>query len=169
MKRKLTALAIGLAAALCASAQGQKQPPTPAQDIRRGFASVNKQLLEMAKDFPEDKYDYRPTKEVRTFREVIVHVISGNAFGAKADRNGQVDWKQWSELDAKNYKTKAEVVAALEKSIADADAALKAIPDERFTKTLVPWTSIIEHAGEHYGQLVVYYRANGLVPPASRK
>ena len=28
---------------------------------------------------------------------------------------------------------------------------------------------LIEHSGEHYGQLVVYYRANGLVPPASRK
>jgi hypothetical protein len=28
---------------------------------------------------------------------------------------------------------------------------------------------VIEHAAEHYGQLVVYYRANGLVPPESRK
>ena len=26
----------------------------------------------------------------------------------------------------------------------------------------------IEHSGEHYGQLVVYYRINGLVPPESR-
>ena len=26
----------------------------------------------------------------------------------------------------------------------------------------------IEHSGEHYGQLVVYYRVAGLVPPASR-
>jgi hypothetical protein len=28
---------------------------------------------------------------------------------------------------------------------------------------------LIEHSGEHYGQLVVYYRINGLVPPESRK
>jgi ABC-type Fe3+ transport system substrate-binding protein len=27
---------------------------------------------------------------------------------------------------------------------------------------------LIEHSGEHYGNLVVYYRANGLVPPESR-
>jgi hypothetical protein len=27
---------------------------------------------------------------------------------------------------------------------------------------------LIEHSGEHYGQLVVYYRANNLVPPESR-
>jgi hypothetical protein len=30
------------------------------------------------------------------------------------------------------------------------------------------WTFTIEHSGEHYGQLVVYYRANNLVPPDSR-
>jgi hypothetical protein len=31
------------------------------------------------------------------------------------------------------------------------------------------WTFAIEHIGEHYGQLVVYYRANSLVPPDSRR
>ncbi len=31
------------------------------------------------------------------------------------------------------------------------------------------WTSAIEHSAEHFGQLVVYYRASGLVPPESRK
>jgi len=31
------------------------------------------------------------------------------------------------------------------------------------------WTYAIEHSGEHYGQLVVYYRANNLVPPDSRR
>jgi len=31
------------------------------------------------------------------------------------------------------------------------------------------WTFAIEHSGEHYGQLVVYYRANNLVPPDSRR
>jgi hypothetical protein len=31
------------------------------------------------------------------------------------------------------------------------------------------WTFAIEHSAEHYGQLVVYYRANNLVPPDSRR
>jgi len=30
------------------------------------------------------------------------------------------------------------------------------------------WIGFLEHAGEHYGQLVVYYRLNGIVPPESR-
>jgi hypothetical protein len=31
------------------------------------------------------------------------------------------------------------------------------------------WTLAIEHSAEHYGQLVVYYRTNNLVPPDSRR
>jgi uncharacterized damage-inducible protein DinB len=148
-----------------ADAQGQRPPPTPAQAIKGNLASINRRILEMAQDFPADKYDYRPVKGVRSFGEVMVHVISGNIYATKAGRGEQV---QWDELDAKNYKTKGEIVAALQKSIADADATLKTVPEEQFTKTLSPWMSVIEHAAEHYGQLVVYYRASGLVPPASR-
>jgi len=38
----------------------------------------------MAKDFPEDKYDYKLKPEMRTFGAVIVHVASGNVYAAKA-------------------------------------------------------------------------------------
>ena len=31
------------------------------------------------------------------------------------------------------------------------------------------WLTGIEHSSEHFGQLVVYYRANNLVPPESRQ
>jgi uncharacterized damage-inducible protein DinB len=154
-----------LAAAAPAIAQGERPPPTPAQAIAGNFASLNKRILEMAEDFPADKYDYRPVKGVRSFGEVILHVISGNVYAAKAGRGEKV---QWDELDPKNYKGKAELTAALQKSITDANATLKTIPAERFTQTLSPWMGVIEHAAEHYGQLVVYYRAAGLVPPASR-
>jgi len=145
-------------------ARGQ-QPRTPTQMINSYFNGINRKILEMAKDFPEEKYGYRPTKDVRSFGEVIVHVTSGNVYAAKAGRGEKV---QWDELDPKNYKTKAEIVAALEKSIADASATLKTVPEERFAKTLDPWMSVIEHSAEHYGQLVVYYRGSGLVPPSSR-
>jgi len=153
-------------AAAAAFAQGQKQLPTPSQGINRQFAYVTGKVLEMAKDFPEDKYNYRPAEGVRSFGDVIVHIASGNVYAAKAGRGENV---QWDELDAKNYKNKAAIVALMEKSITDATATLKATPAEQFNKTLAPWLAVIEHAAEHYGQLVVYYRANGLVPPESRK
>lgn len=56
----------------------------------------------------------------------------------------------------------------MEKAIADAEATLKSVSDEDFAKVIEPWIGVTEHTAEHYGLLVAYYRANGLVPPASR-
>jgi hypothetical protein len=158
-------LALLLSCALAAAAQN-KQPPTPAQSIRQSFDYVNGKVLDMAKDFPEDKYDYRPTKEMRSFGELIVHIASGNVFAAKA---GKGEKANWDELDAKNYKTKADIVALMQKSIGDSTATLRSLPDTHFAKTLSPWTSVTEHSAEHYGLLVAYFRLNGLVPPETRK
>lgn len=149
------------------SAMGQRQPPAPAQAINNNFTGLNQKVLEMAQDFPADKYDYRPAAGLRSFGDVIIHIASGNNYGARAGRGEQVKWDDL-EMDAKNFKSKAEIVAALQKSITDATASLKATPAEQFSKTLAPWLSVIEHEAEHYGQLVVYYRNNGLVPPESR-
>jgi hypothetical protein len=55
----------------------------------------------------------------------------------------------------------------LKKSIEDANAALRANP-EGPEKNMQPFLSVLQHASEHYGLLVAYYRANGLVPPDSR-
>ena len=148
-----------------ASAHAQGAPRTPAQSVRAQFTAVNGRILEMAKDFPEEKYSFRPTPEVRTFQEVIVHVLSGNVYAAKAGRGEKASW---DEVDAKEYKTKTAVVAALEKSIQDANATLKGLADDRLAASLEPWLPVLEHSAEHYGQLVVYYRVNGLVPPESR-
>jgi uncharacterized damage-inducible protein DinB len=162
------ALFVSIAAVLAGVAvfgQAPKAPPTTAQSINANFDSVNRRLLEMAKDFPGDKYEFKATPEVRSFREVIVHVFSGNAYAAKAGRGQQANW---DELDPKTYKTKAEVVNAFEKTIADSTAALKALPAERLSQSVTPWLAVIEHSAEHYGQLVTYYRLNHLVPPESR-
>ena len=140
-------------------------PSTPAKSFTTQFQDTNRRLLAMAKDFPEAKYGYRATKDVRSFGEIIVHVSSGNAYAAKAGRGEKANW---DEIDPKGYTSKAAMVALLEKTIADANATFKATPEDRFTKTVQPWLAVIEHAGEHYGQLVVYYRNNRMVPPESR-
>ncbi|HTR39538.1 MAG TPA: DinB family protein [Bryobacteraceae bacterium] len=148
-----------------AATAARAQVGTPAQSFHAQFIDLNRRILDMAKDWPADKYGYRATKDVRSFGEVIVHVASGDVYAAKAGRGEKVEW---TELDPKKYSGKAAIVALLEKSINDATATLKATPDDRFTKTVQPWLAVIEHAGEHYGQLVVYYRNNGMVPPESR-
>jgi hypothetical protein len=170
MSRNIQALGacgLVLAAGAGAFAQAPKQPPTPAQAITSTFNYVNRQILDMAKDFPEDKYSYKPKPEMRSFGEVILHIMAGNTYAAKTGRGENVKWDD-QEVDPKKYHGKAEIVAAFQKSVDDATATLKAIPPEQFTKSISPWISVIEHSGEHYGLLVAYYRLNGIVPPASR-
>ncbi len=162
-KRTLLFCAVLTLAPTLAFSQGSTR--TTSQAVREAFASVNRKVLTMAKDFPEDKYDYKLKPEMRTVGAVLVHIASGNVYAAKAGHGENVNW---DELDPKDYKTKAAVVALMERSIAGADATLKSLPDASFGKTVEPWLDVLEHSAEHYGLLVAYYRANGLVPPESR-
>jgi len=168
--RARIALSITLIALVFATVSIAQQPrkPRPAADrIRQHLAAVDKNILDMAKDFPEDKYDYKLKPEMRSFGEVLVHLVSGNVYAAKlagGDKNAK-----WDELDAKNYKGKAAIVALLEKSFADSENAIKNIKDEALVADSEPWMNVMEHNAEHYGLLIAYYRANGIVPPASRQ
>jgi uncharacterized damage-inducible protein DinB len=167
----LTSVMVGaLASVAMAQTPPQKPPPTPAEAITRTFTSVNQRILQMAEDWPEAKYGFRLDEKanppVRSFGEVLVHIMDGNIYAAKRGRGENAEW---GETDPKTLKGKAAIVAAYKKSMDDAIASLKAIPPEQFQKTLAPWLSVIEHNAEHYGQLIAYYRANGTVPPSSRK
>jgi DinB superfamily len=165
MTTRRLSLIVGLFILVPILSLGQGPARTTAESVRGHFISVNRRVLAMAKDFPDGKYDFKLKPEMRTFGAVIVHVASGNVYAAKAGRGENVNW---DELDPKDYKTKAQVVALMEKSITDAEATLKGLSDDSFAKTIEPWISVTEHTAEHYGLLVTYYRANGLVPPESR-
>lgn len=144
--------------------QDSKSAKTPAEITGGYLTDINRKILDMAKDFPEDKYDFRLKPEMRSFGEVLIHIASGNVYASKAGRGEKV---KWDELDAKQFKTKAEIVAEFEKSAADADAAFKATMAEK-PNTVEPWMGVMQHSSEHYGLLVAYFRANGIVPPESR-
>ena len=84
------------------------------------------------------------------------------------------------DMKADRFKTKAEVVTFVKKAFADGAAAIQSKGDRGLSDLIVdPFAhqqvrigdmacGFIEHSGEHYGQLVVYYRLAGLVPPESR-
>src|SRR5437764_6184880 len=152
-RRGMHALVFCAVIGAVAQEQTPRQPPTPVVAINRNFTYINKKIIDMAQEFPADKYDFRLTKEMRSFGELIVHIASGNVYAAKAGRGEKVNW---DELDPKNYAKKADIVAVFQKSFDDATATLKAVPEERWAKTLAPWLAVIEHSAEHYGLLVAY-------------
>jgi uncharacterized damage-inducible protein DinB len=149
---------------------------SPSQAVLAAWNDVGRKLIAMAEDFPEDKYDFKPVPAQRSFAEQLLHVAGSNdLFTAVAKGEKPVD-----DESRANYKTKAAVVAYVKKSFADGAAVIKAKGDAGMAKTVVAPEShqtvpladlgygLIEHSGEHYGQLVVYYRVAGLVPPESR-
>ena len=65
--------------------------------VRGHFVSVNRRVLEMAKDFPADKYNYSLKPEMRSFG-AVTEIAGGNVYPAKAGRGENVNW---DELDPK--------------------------------------------------------------------
>lgn len=135
--------------------------------LQARWTEIGGKIVTLAEEYPEDRYDARPTADVRSFAEQLRHVAFWNDYAARTVRGEAADGDA-NELPRDRYPRKREIVTALRASFDDVNAALgngRGAPDAAAQDTVV---SFIEHGGEHYGQLVMYYRLAGLVPPASR-
>ena len=171
---------------LHSQAQTQNQPPSPSRsrsdEMLDRWNDIGNKLIAMAQDFPEDKYDFKLQKDQRTFAQNLLHAaaldfvlirwVSGSNLGP--------DFGQGSNPSRDVFKTKADVVKFVQEAVADGAQVIQQQGDagldnttkffgNRMAHNSNIWTFAIEHSGEHYGQLVVYYRANNLVPPDTRR
>jgi uncharacterized damage-inducible protein DinB len=199
MKRSLYSFGLAVAAIALLSLTGtnsycqgqtQNQPPRPvrprAEETLEVWNHIGNKLIAMAQDFPEDKYDFKAQKDERTFAETLLHVaavdydVAGKVSGSHVGPDFGKDAHNPSR-DA--YKTKADVVKLLEQAVAAGATVIQSQGDAGLEETMefrwetgrhvvrksYAWAAAAEHSAEHYGQLVVYYRANNLVPPRSRR
>ncbi len=185
MKRMVSVVLAVLILAVVAGAQEAMKkdaPPKPAvgpsQVLLENWNEIGRKLIAMAEDFPEDKYDFKPVPAERGFADQLLHAANVNYFFT----NPAMGLKPPGEEDPKReqYKTKAAVVEFVKKAFADGAAAIQQKGDKGMNDLMVDYFAnqqtrvsdmawgLIEHSGEHYGQLVVYYRVAGLVPPESR-
>jgi len=167
---------------LAAQTQAPQPAPSRADEMLRMWNSIGNKLVAMAQDFPEDKYDFKVQKDERTFALNLLHAaaldfvlirrISGSNLGPNFGEGDNPTRDQ--------FKTKADVVKFVEEAIADGAQVIQQQGDAGLDKTTklfgnrlahnaYIWSFAIEHSAEHYGQLVVYYRANNMVPPDSRR
>jgi uncharacterized damage-inducible protein DinB len=167
-------------------AQTQNQPPSSARsrsdEMVDRWNDIGNKLIAMAQDFPEDKYDFKVQKDERTFALNLLHAaaldfvlirrISGSNVGP--------DFGEGDNPTREAFKTKADIVKFVQEAVAAGAKVIQQQGDagldnttkffgNRLAHNSSIWTFAIEHNGEHYGQLVVYYRANNLVPPDSRR
>jgi uncharacterized damage-inducible protein DinB len=181
---RFLAAAIFMAATLAVPAQEAKKDaaPKPADPPSKvlldSWNDIGRKLIAMAEDFPEAKYDFKPNPAERSFADQLLHVAGANYYFTNpvTGSKSAVDENPKRE----QYKSKAEVVAFVKKSFADGAGAIQSRGDNGLNDLVVdPFANqkirvsdmaygFIEHCGEHYGQLVVYYRVAGLVPPESR-
>jgi uncharacterized damage-inducible protein DinB len=184
MKRRPFLAIVPLALAFSALAQdatkkdaGVKPAEPEVKVVLDSWNDIGRKLTTMAEEFPEDKYDFKPTPAERSFAEQLLHAANSCYYFT----NPAMGKKPPAAEDPKRdqYKSKADVVAFVKKSFADGAAAIQSQGDKGLMTEVVYFPEqksriidiaygIIEHSGEHYGQLVVYYRLAGLVPPESQ-
>ncbi len=185
--RRTIALLVFSALVLLAAGTSAAQTPPPvkaprpavaaSQELLNAWNEVGRKLIAMAEDWPEEKYDWKPTPAVKSFVEQLLHIGGANYFFTDTALGKPLGAE---DLPREKYKTKADVVTAMKKSFADGAAVIKEKGDAGLAATVkhpfanqmahlssIAW-DLTEHAGEHYGQLVMYYRTSGQVPPESR-
>jgi uncharacterized damage-inducible protein DinB len=161
------------------AASAYAAPAPPGQVFGKLISGQATEVVAAAEAMPADKYDFVPTsgefKGVRTFGQQLTHIAEAQYFffenfGAKPT----FDVKSLRKLTGKD-----EIVKALKDSFAfaqqaaetmTASNAFEEIPAKDGTNTRASITAFsLAHTNDHYGQMVVYLRLNGIVPPASRK
>ena len=154
-------LASGSAAAVIF--EQEKPAPTYEAVLARSWEDVHNRILTMAKDtvFPDDKLGWKPHPDARSVLDELRHVTIGLEMTTAQARGEKFDFEAREKADASKPKTRASVVAEMEKALAASLPLVKSKPRPQ----LIGW---LEHQGEHYGKLVTAYRANGIVPPVSR-
>ena len=189
MKQFLLMLAavtlLGAGTVVCSAGQSQTQAPTPApsraEEMLSRWNDIGNKLVAMAQDFPEDKYDYKLQKDERTLALNLLHEAALNYIVIRAVSGSNIgpDFGEGDNPSRDAFKTKADVVKFVQQEVAEGAKVIKSQGDAGLDKTTRLgkrmhhnsdlWVFAIEHSAEHYGQLVVYYRANNMVPPDSRR
>jgi uncharacterized damage-inducible protein DinB len=177
-------LAAGLAAGAAqaqeaAKKEAMKPAPSPSQAVLESWNEIGRKIIAIAEDLPEDKYDYKPNPDSRTFRALLLHVSASMYYftdPASKKKPRYTDDPKPADL---KINSKADLVAYVKQCVKEGADVIKAKGDKGMNESVNaggPALSrvgdlaygLIEHSGEHYGNLVVYYRINGMVPPESR-
>jgi hypothetical protein len=152
------------------------------------IGSVEREMVSAAEAMPADKFDFKPSetmgefKGVRTFAEQLRHVATTN-FMLAASLNGEKApyTQQDEDRGPANIKTREQTLQFLKDSFAALHKAMKTVTDENLNGVLNPGpfggpaprlygASVgVWHSFDHYGQIALYLRMNGIVPPASRQ
>jgi DinB family protein len=145
-------------------------------DVKRDYAVVREYFIRAAEKMPEESYGFKPLPDVRTFAQQVAHVAD-DQYNLCGPARGETRKAAYTDIENRLSK-KADLVPALKAAFAYCDGAYDALTDSsgaepasggkgRNKFSMLNWN--LWHTWEHYGNVVVYLRMKGLVPPSSEK
>jgi hypothetical protein len=168
---------LGVTPAIAQMSMSSSTTTGPAQIYGKLMSGMEKEITSAAEAMPEDKYSFVPTqgefKGVRTFGEQVKHLAESNYEFFDG-------WNVGTPVDdaaIEKLSSKADILKALSDSYSYAHKAIDTINAANAFESLGKDKGTragmaafcIAHSMDHYGQMVVYLRMNGIIPPASRK
>ena len=161
-----------LAGAMLVRAQQSAAQSSLLEPVKAQWESTRNLVTGIVGQVPENLYDFKPTPEVRSFREQFTHLIAENYMfmSQAAGEQPPVDSNIINQL-----KSRDEIVKALAESY-EYGAKVWAGMNDKKAMEMVPGrggqqqmrlaailSNIVDN-NDHYGNLVVYVRLNGMVP-----
>jgi len=179
-------LALGVPGTVAVGQANNDQKPTFASVYGHRLTGMQHEIADAAAAMPDDKFNFAPPvsagefKGVRTFADQVKHIAGANYMFGAAILGEKPPAEMGGEDGPSKLTSKADIVKYLNDSFAYLQKALNSINESnvlgevpspfgsRKTTRLALATIALSHPFDHYGQMVVYLRMNGIVPPASR-
>ena len=166
--------ALAIVAVPASSVFAQGTSPSFVKELVATWQRAATEIIDVAEAMPEEKYGYKPTPEVATFRDQLVHLagiaqrFTDSAKGTKSEAGHKA-------------MTKAEVIGLLKQTLQTGQGMLGSLTDaqllepvkfpigDRTVTRFTFWMGPLYQVRNHHGQLVVYLRMNGIVPPTTAR
>jgi uncharacterized damage-inducible protein DinB len=164
-------LLLAVAFALGLYAQGRGGPVSMTADLNQKYNASKTNLTKAAENMPEDGYSVQPSKEERVFGAWVAHVADAQASACSGIAGER------KNIGAASKTTKADLVAALKQSFDICDAVFAGTTEANASEMVASFGGqtpraaalygTIIHSNECYGNMAVYLRLKGLVPPST--
>jgi len=175
---------------LCAAAYAQTSDggfdkalsPSLAATAKAMHATIRRDIAESAETMPDEDFGFKPTPDVRSFAQLVGHVINANVFFCSQAKGAAMP----TTTNFERVADKAALIKGLTDALAYCDAVHESTTDADFNQAVTlsgfpgmnPKTTTTRgavlmfnttHNNEHYGNIVVYLRLKGKVPPSTAR
>ncbi len=162
---------------ICLAGAGSQLPaqttPSMSAEVKRAYETVKSNLLKAADKMPEDSYNFKPTPDIRSFGEVLSHVVTAQVHSCSAVAGDS------KNIDLAKNASKADIGSALQEVFGECDKAYATLTDANASEAIKTPRGVSTRLGtlagntthdvEQYAILSVYLRLKGIIPPSSEK